>query len=44
MTVPAWGHDPIGDTPSLTFKRLGGQYRLVDIWDMGDQGSEISGS
>ena len=43
MTRPAPGHDPAGNKPSLTFKRVENQYQLSDIWDSGTAGQEIVG-
>jgi hypothetical protein len=42
LTRPAAGHDPAGDTPSLTFDRYENQYRLVSIWESKEQGQEIT--
>ena len=44
LTRPADGHDPSGDTPSLTFTRHEQELRLTDIWQSGSQGREILGS
>jgi len=41
MTTPTGGHDPAGNTPSLSFKRHETQYRLTDIWESGSQGLEV---
>ena len=41
MTMPAAGHDPVGEKPSLTFTRYETQYRLADIWESGSEGREI---
>ena len=44
LTMPAAGHDPAGEKPSLTFTRHEQQYRLADIWESGSQGRKIVGS
>ena len=41
MTIPASGHDPAGNTPSLTFKRGETVYRLSSIWESGTDGRAI---
>jgi hypothetical protein len=43
LTRPAAGHDPAGNTPALTFKRVENQYRLSDIWSSGAEGQEVVG-
>ena len=42
LTRPAAGHDPAGDTPSLTFDRYENQYRLASIWESSEQGQEVA--
>ncbi len=41
VTRTAVGHDPAGDTPSLTFSLYENQYRLVSVWESTRQGQEI---
>ena len=41
MTRPAAGHDPAGNTPALTFKRVENQYHLSDVWNSSTEGEEI---
>jgi hypothetical protein len=43
-TLPAAGHDPVGEKPALTFTRHETQYRLTNIWESNSQGLEIAGS
>lgn len=43
LVMPASGHDPAGDRPTLTFKRDGGQYRLTDVWEWSTYGLEPIG-
>jgi hypothetical protein len=42
MTIPASGHDPAGNKPSLTFKRSETVYRLSSIWESGTDGRIIT--
>ena len=44
MTGPAWGQDPAGDQPALTFTRHENQYRLSTIWDSRTDGRVVAGS
>ena len=44
LTRPADGHDPSGDTPSLTFTRHEKEFRLTDIWQSDRQGRQLLGS
>jgi hypothetical protein len=44
MAVPASGHDPAGEQPSLTFKKGETLYRLTSIWQSGDTGRTITGN
>jgi hypothetical protein len=37
-TVPAAGHDPSGNQPSLTFVRHENQYKLSTIWESARNG------
>ena len=37
-TVPAAGHDPSGNQPSLTFVRQETQYKLQTIWESTNDG------
>jgi len=37
-TVPAAGHDPSGNQPSLTFVRHENQYKLQTIWESTNDG------
>jgi hypothetical protein len=37
-TVPAAGHDPNGNKPSLTFVRHENEYKLSSIWESANQG------
>ncbi len=41
MTIPASGHDPAGNKPSLTFRRSETVYRLSSIWESGSDGRTI---
>lgn len=41
LTIPADGHDPAGDKPSLTFTRVENQYRLSTIWESGSEGRTL---
>ena len=41
LMTPADGHDPAGDTPSLSFTHDETQYRLVDVWASGTQGLAV---
>jgi hypothetical protein len=43
MIRPAAGHDPAGNMPAVTFKKVENQYRLNDIWDSALDGHEIVG-
>jgi len=40
MAVPAAGHDPAGNQPTLSFTHSENQYRLSDIWESGAYGLE----
>jgi len=42
MTIPASGHDPAGNKPSLTFTRSETVYRLSSIWESGTAGRAIA--
>ncbi len=42
LTMPADGHDPAGDTPSLSFTHDETQYRLVDVWASGSRVSRLA--
>jgi hypothetical protein len=37
LTTPAAGHDPV-ERPALVFTRHEAQYRLIDVWESGDEG------
>jgi hypothetical protein len=37
-TVPAGGHDPAGNRPSLTFVRHENEYKLSSIWESANDG------
>ena len=43
MTIPAAGHDPAGEKPSLQFKRSETLYRLSSVWASGTDGRTIPG-
>ena len=40
-TVPAGGHDPAGNRPSLTFKRHENEYKLSAIWESANDGLDV---
>jgi hypothetical protein len=40
-TIPSEGHDPAGNTPSLTFSRYEGGYRLTGIWESARDGRAV---
>ena len=40
LAVPAAGHDPVGNQPTLSFTHSENQYRLSDIWESGAYGLE----
>ena len=40
LAVPAAGHDPVGNQPTLSFTHSENQYRLSDIWESGTFGLE----
>jgi hypothetical protein len=40
-TIPAGGHDPEGDRPTLVFSRSENRYVLSQVWENGTQGREI---
>jgi len=42
-TVPAAGHDPSGNQPSLTFVRHENQYKLSTIWGSANEGLTLVG-
>jgi hypothetical protein len=44
MTMPAAGHDPAGERPTLTFKKGETLYRLSSIWESGTDGRTITGT
>jgi hypothetical protein len=43
MTIPARGHDPAGDKPTLTFKKGETNYRLSSVWVSESEGRTITG-
>ena len=40
-TVPAGGHDPSGNRPSLTFVRHENEYKLSAIWESANDGLDV---
>jgi hypothetical protein len=40
-TIPAGGHDPAGNKPSLTFSRGEDGYRLTGIWESATDGRQV---
>ncbi len=40
-TIPAAGHDPAGNKPSLTFSRGEDGYRLTGIWESATYGRKV---
>lgn len=42
LTIPASGHDPAGEQPSLVFNRYENTYRLSQIWETGSLGREVT--
>ncbi len=42
-TVPAAGHDPTGNRPTLSFTREGNQYRLASVWESAREGQIVVG-
>jgi len=42
LTYPAAGRDPKGDTPCLTFTRVGNKYELTNIWESRDDGITVT--
>jgi hypothetical protein len=40
-TITAYGHNPAGHDPSLTFVRRENETRLSEIWETGDYAREI---
>ena len=40
-TMPATGHDPAGNQPSLTFKRTDARYELSGIWETSADGQTV---
>jgi hypothetical protein len=42
-TVPAGGHDPAGDRPTLSFTRQGKEYRLASVWESASEGQSVVG-
>ena len=40
-TVPAAGHDPAGEMPSVTFKKFENQYKLSAVWEDKSDGLEL---
>lgn len=42
MTIPASGHDPVGDQPTLVFNHLENRYVLSQVWENATQGRQIT--
>lgn len=42
QTIPASGHDPVGDRPTLVFNHSENRYVLSQVWENGTQGREIT--
>ena len=42
LTIPASGHDPAGNSPTLTFRRSENQYLLTGIWESRTVGRDIN--
>jgi hypothetical protein len=42
LTIPAAGHHPLGDHPSVTFTRHENQYELSAVWDSATEGREVA--
>jgi len=42
-TIPAGGHDPAGNKPTLSFTRQGNQYRLASVWESESDGQIVVG-
>jgi hypothetical protein len=42
FTIPASGHDPVGEEPVLVFNHLENKYVLSQIWESRTQGREVS--
>ena len=40
-TVPAGGHDPSGNRPSVTFVRHENEYKLSAIWESANDGLDV---
>jgi hypothetical protein len=40
-TIPATGHDPAGNQPSLTFKHNDAKYELSSIWETAADGQTV---
>ena len=43
ITNGAAGHDPKGDKPCLTFKRVENQYKLANVWESNLEGRTVTG-
>ena len=41
LTNPATGRDPSGDTPCLSFTRVGNKYELSNVWESRDDGVSV---
>jgi hypothetical protein len=42
-TIPATGHDPAGETPTLTFTQHETEHRLSGVWDSAYDGRVLLG-